>query len=119
MHCSLGMARRIREELKVPIVCGLAGEDWFLEQLREPHYSQARRSCASAPPKSIGSWLTTITSPISWPTIWVSIASRIDVIRHGLDLNGHGARSERTAGATVYDRLFRPGCAGEGFACFD
>ncbi len=28
--------------LKVPIVCGLAGEDLFLEQLKDPHYSQAR-----------------------------------------------------------------------------
>src|SRR5262249_34473010 len=38
----LGMAPRLREALRVPIVCGLAGEDWFLEQLKEPHYRQAR-----------------------------------------------------------------------------
>ena len=38
-----GMARKLRERLKVPIICGLAGEDLFLEQLSEPHYSQARQ----------------------------------------------------------------------------
>jgi hypothetical protein len=38
-----GSAREIRRRLGVPIVCGLAGEDIFLEALAEPHYSEARR----------------------------------------------------------------------------
>ena len=39
---AVGRRRRLRETLQVPIVCSLAGEDLFLEQLTEPHYRQAR-----------------------------------------------------------------------------
>lgn len=38
----LGMARRIAERCGPPVVCALSGEDIFLEQLRPPHYQQAR-----------------------------------------------------------------------------
>lgn len=33
----VGLARRLKQELRVPIVCLLAGEDWFLDSLPEPH----------------------------------------------------------------------------------
>ena len=36
----LGMARRLKEELKTPIVCMLQGEDVFLDSLPEPHRAQ-------------------------------------------------------------------------------
>ncbi|MFN7961435.1 MAG: glycosyltransferase family 4 protein [Thermoanaerobaculia bacterium] len=38
----LGMARRLREELGVPVVVGLAGEDLFLDGLIEPYQSRVR-----------------------------------------------------------------------------
>ncbi len=38
----VGMARRIRRELDVPVLCSLTGEDLFLEQLPQPHRRQAR-----------------------------------------------------------------------------
>ena len=37
----LGFARRLREELGVPVLCALQGEDLFLETLVEPHKAQA------------------------------------------------------------------------------
>ena len=37
----LGMARRLRRELGVPIVVSLQGEDLFLDELPEPHRSRA------------------------------------------------------------------------------
>ena len=37
-----GIAPALRERLNVPIITTLSGEDIFLEQLKEPHYSQAR-----------------------------------------------------------------------------
>jgi glycosyltransferase involved in cell wall biosynthesis len=37
----VGLARRIRQEVKAPVVCCLQGEDFFLDGLREPHRSQA------------------------------------------------------------------------------
>ncbi len=38
----LGMVRRIAERCGPPVVCALSGEDIFIEQLRPPHYQQAR-----------------------------------------------------------------------------
>jgi glycosyltransferase involved in cell wall biosynthesis len=37
-----GMAREIKRELRVPVVCGLPGEDLFLDGLPEPSRSQSR-----------------------------------------------------------------------------
>lgn len=37
-----GMARTLRRELKVPVVCALTGEDLFLEDLPEPYRTAAR-----------------------------------------------------------------------------
>lgn len=37
----LGLAHRLREELGVPIVCSLQGEDLFLDTLAEPYKSKA------------------------------------------------------------------------------
>jgi glycosyltransferase involved in cell wall biosynthesis len=36
----LGMARRIRQELGVPVICSVQGEDLFLDELIEPHRSR-------------------------------------------------------------------------------
>jgi glycosyltransferase involved in cell wall biosynthesis len=36
-----GMARRIRAEVRAPVVCSLQGEDFFLDGLREPHRATA------------------------------------------------------------------------------
>ena len=36
----IGLARRIREELRIPIICSLQGEDAFLDSLPEPYREQ-------------------------------------------------------------------------------
>jgi len=41
-----GMARRIRAEVRVPVVCTLQGEDFFLDALAEPHRQAAWRVAA-------------------------------------------------------------------------
>ena len=33
----IGLARRLKKELDAPIICGLQGEDWFLDQLSETY----------------------------------------------------------------------------------
>jgi glycosyltransferase involved in cell wall biosynthesis len=40
----VGMARRIREELAVPVLCSVQGEDIFLEELAEPFHTQVRET---------------------------------------------------------------------------
>lgn len=37
----LGLGHRLREELGVPVVCSLQGEDLFLDELIEPYHSRA------------------------------------------------------------------------------
>ncbi len=39
-----GFARRIKEQLNVPVVCSLQGEDLFLSELEEPYYSKVVRT---------------------------------------------------------------------------
>jgi glycosyltransferase involved in cell wall biosynthesis len=43
-----GMARRIKEELRLPVVCSLQGEDWFLDSLGAEHREEAWRLLAGA-----------------------------------------------------------------------
>ena len=79
-----GMAPALREGLKVPILCTLSGEDIFLEQLAEPHYSQARallKQQARAD-RSVRCAESSI-SPTSWRTISTWIATRSKSFRTG------------------------------------
>ena len=42
----VGMARRIKAELRVPVVCSLQGEDWFLDSLPSPGRELAWQTAA-------------------------------------------------------------------------
>jgi hypothetical protein len=42
----VGMARRIKTELRVPVLCSLQGEDWFLDALPSPHRELAWQTAA-------------------------------------------------------------------------
>ena len=39
----IGLARRVREELRIPIICSLQGEDAFLDSLPEPYRERCWR----------------------------------------------------------------------------
>jgi glycosyltransferase involved in cell wall biosynthesis len=88
----LGAARRLRERLRVPILCSLAGEDLFLEQLKEPHYSRARDLLRQRA-RDVDVFVAYNNYFADFMTDYLGIArNRIEVIRHGLDLAGHGQR---------------------------
>ncbi len=42
----IGFAHRLREELKVPVVCSLQGEDLFFDDLQEPYFSRVLEALA-------------------------------------------------------------------------
>ena len=42
----VGMARRIKAELRVPVLCSLQGEDWFLDALPQPDRELAWQTAA-------------------------------------------------------------------------
>jgi glycosyltransferase involved in cell wall biosynthesis len=94
----LGIARQLRSRLNVPIVCSLAGEDLFLEQLKEPHYSHARGLLRDRA-RDVDVFVAYNRYFADFMANYLGIdRGKIEVIRHGLHLAGHGQRSSgRTA----------------------
>jgi glycosyltransferase involved in cell wall biosynthesis len=92
----IGMAREIRA-LGVPVVCSLSGEDVFLEKLPEPYYSQARKNLRERAAE-LDAFTALNGYYADYMAEYLSIPrSRIDVIPHGLKLEGHGKRLQRPA----------------------
>jgi glycosyltransferase involved in cell wall biosynthesis len=90
-----GAARMIRQRIGVPIVCGLAGEDIFLEALDEPHYSEARRHLKNRA-RDIDGFVALNDYYADFMADYLDVPrSSIEVIRHGLNLTGHGTRPPR------------------------
>src|SRR5262249_35263625 len=72
--------------------------DWFLERSREPHYGQARQLLRERAAE-VDRFVAYNNYFADFMADYLGVErNRIDVIRHGLDLNGHGERPERTAG---------------------
>jgi glycosyltransferase involved in cell wall biosynthesis len=90
-----GVARTIRQRLRVPIVCGLAGEDIFLEALVEPHYSEARRLMKERA-RDVDAFIALNHYYADFMADYLDVPrASIEVIRHGLNLAGHGTRPPR------------------------
>jgi glycosyltransferase involved in cell wall biosynthesis len=90
-----GAARTIRQRLRVPIVCSLAGEDIFLEGLEEPHYAEARRLMKERA-RDIDAFVALNDYFADFMSEYLDVPrERIEVIRHGLNLAGHGTRPPR------------------------
>src|SRR3989304_292080 len=87
-----GCAGEIRRRLGIAVVCSLSGEDVFLEKLVEPHYSSARlllRQRAAELPAFTAMnryFAEFMADYLSVPR------ERIEVIRPGINLTGHGDR---------------------------
>jgi glycosyltransferase involved in cell wall biosynthesis len=88
----IGLAHEIRRELKVPIICGLSGEDIFLEKLPPRYYGEARDLL-----RERAGDVTAFTALNRYYADFMSQymeiePRRIEVIPHGLKLAGHGTR---------------------------
>jgi glycosyltransferase involved in cell wall biosynthesis len=91
-----GCAAQIRRRLGVPIVCTLAGEDIFLEGLSEPHYSQARKLLKERA-RDIDAFVALNRYYADFMADYLDVPrASIEVIRHGLNLAGHGSRPSRS-----------------------
>jgi len=90
----LGMAREIAQQV-APVVCTLSGEDIFLEKLTEPFYTEARRllrACAA----DVAGFVALNNYYADYMAEYLSVErGRIEVIPHGLNLEGHGRRKPR------------------------
>ena len=95
------MAREIAGRLKVPVVCGLAGEDVFLERLTEPHYTQARELLRDRG-RDVAAWVALNRYYADYMIEYMRLdPARVHVIPHGLDLAGHGTRSHAAGNDAV------------------
>jgi glycosyltransferase involved in cell wall biosynthesis len=86
----VGMAREIKRELRVPVVCGLPGEDLFLDSLPEPSRSEARallrERCGDA-----DAFIAMSDYYAGFMAGFLGVArERIHVVRPGLNLEGYG-----------------------------
>ena len=85
-----GMAREIKRELRVPVVCGLPGEDIFLDALPEPSRSEARallrERCGDA-----NGFIAMSRYYADFMAEFLGVPrERIHVVRPGLNLEGYG-----------------------------
>lgn len=90
-----GMARQIGQELSIPIVCTLSGEDIFLEKLIEPYYSQARQVLRERA-ADVAAFVALNDYYADFMADYLAVErGRIEVIPHGLKLDGHSLRPPR------------------------
>ena len=94
-----GMARRIRAALRVPVVCSLQGEDFFLDALPEPHRQTAWRVAAEraadvdvfiAPSRYFGGRMA---ERLKIPP------ERMKIVPNGINLDGYDTAAPATAKA--------------------
>ncbi|MBX3412947.1 MAG: glycosyltransferase family 4 protein [Pirellulales bacterium] len=95
----VGMARELQSQLGVPVACTLSGEDIFLEQLIEPHYTEARQVLRERV-RDVAAFVALNRYFADFMADYADIPrERIHVIPHGLKLDGHGTRAAREEGA--------------------
>jgi glycosyltransferase involved in cell wall biosynthesis len=95
----VGMARELHRQLDVPVVCTLSGEDIFLENLPQPHYSAARRLL-----RERSAELAALVAMNGYYADFMAEYLNVDrekihVIPPGLNLDGHGTGPERAVPA--------------------
>jgi glycosyltransferase involved in cell wall biosynthesis len=91
----IGMARLIRERCGPPVVCQLSGEDLFLEKLSPPYYDEARAHLRERA-ADVDAFVALNRYYADFMAGYLAVdRARIHVIPHGLNLEGHGTRSEK------------------------
>jgi glycosyltransferase involved in cell wall biosynthesis len=94
----VGMARRLKAELRVPIACALQGEDWFLDSLPESHRAACWQMLAEraaevdrfvAPSRYFGDLMRERLG---------LAADRVQVVPNGINLEGYAAEGQKPDG---------------------
>ncbi len=85
----VGIVPALREELGLPVICNLAGEDIFLEQIEEPDYTHARELLKQRA-REVERFTALNNYFADFMADYLAIdRAKIDVIPHGLNLEGH------------------------------
>jgi len=88
----LGMARRIRAALGVPVVCSLQGEDLFVDGLEQPWRERVRAEMRERAREVDALVATSRFYADAMQDYLDAPAERIHPVHVGLDLSGHGLR---------------------------
>jgi glycosyltransferase involved in cell wall biosynthesis len=100
--------------LGVPVVCGLSGEDVFLELLDEPHYTQAR-DLLRRHNGHAAAYVALNRYYAGFMIDYMDLdASRVHVVPHGLNLAGHGTRRRGEGDSTFTIGYFARICPDKG-----
>ncbi len=86
----LGMAKKIKRDLDIPVLCSLQGEDIFLEGLIEPYKSDARQRL-QARAKDADGFVAPCDYYADFMADYLNVPrNRIHVAPLGIKLDGHG-----------------------------
>jgi len=89
-----GVARPLRQRLNVPVLASLSGEDSFLEKLPNPHYAEARAELR-ARAFDLDGFVAMCGYYADFMADYLAVPrEKFDVIRPGLNLEGHAKRGE-------------------------
>ena len=87
----IGMARHLRKELKVPVLCALQGEDIFLDDLIEPYKSQAM-SLLRERAHDVDGFVVTSHYYADYMAEYIGIPKdKIHTVHLGINLDGYGS----------------------------
>jgi len=87
----LGFAAQIKRELHVPVVCGVQGEDLFLNDLIEPYKSQAMALLRQRV-RDVDAVIATCDAYADFMADYLCVPKRkMHTVRLGINLDGHGA----------------------------
>ncbi|MEL6824514.1 MAG: glycosyltransferase family 4 protein, partial [Calditrichota bacterium] len=85
-----GLAKRFKQELKVPVLCALQGEDIFLDDLLEPYKTQAMQLLRQKV-LDCDALVATSTFYADYMSGYLNVPrEKIHVVKLGLNLEGHG-----------------------------
>jgi len=86
-----GMAKRLKEEVKVPVLCALQGEDIFLDDLTDPYRSQAMELLQEKV-RDCDALVATSDFYAGYMAKYLRVPrDTIHTVKLGLNLDGHGA----------------------------
>jgi len=98
----VGFARTIKNELKVPVLCALTGEDLFLEGLVEPYKSQALEVLRQRS-QDVDGFIAVSQYYIEFMSKYLNVPiSKIEIARLGINLEGHGTQVRSTAASNPF-----------------
>jgi glycosyltransferase involved in cell wall biosynthesis len=93
----IGMARLVNRHCGPPVICQLSGEDLFLEKLPPPYYDQARALLRERA-ANVDAFVALNRYYADFMADYLAAdRSKVHVIPHGLKLDGHGRRIEKSA----------------------